>query len=109
MRIPPTPMLLVGHFEQVNALGKNNTVIQSTSALSAAPTLRACLFTRDLRVPAASKRLHMTGSLTLRDYPDDVVRLNCAKCGRAGQYRKYVLIERFGPDIRLPDLREEIA
>ena len=27
----------------------------------------------------------------------------------AGQYRKQKLIERYGPDIRLPDLREEIA
>ena len=28
---------------------------------------------------------------------------------RAGQYRKQNLIERYGADIRLPDLREEIA
>jgi hypothetical protein len=34
-------------------------------------------------------------------------RLSCAKCGRAGQYRK--LIKLYGADIRLPDLREEIA
>jgi hypothetical protein len=51
----------------------------------------------------------MTGSRTLSDYPGDVVRLSCAKCGRAGQYRKQTLIERYGADIRLPDLREEIA
>jgi hypothetical protein len=31
------------------------------------------------------------------------------KCGRAGQYRKQILIERYGTDMRLPDLREEIA
>src|SRR5262249_51783399 len=35
--------------------------------------------------------------------------LSCPKCGRSGQYRKQTLIERFGPDIRLPDLREELA
>ena len=51
----------------------------------------------------------MTGSLQLREYPADMVRLSCAKCGRAGQYRKQNLIERYGADIRLPDLREEIA
>ena len=51
----------------------------------------------------------MTGSLQLHEYPADVVRLSCPKCGRAGQYRKQNLIERHGPDIRLPDLREEIA
>jgi hypothetical protein len=41
--------------------------------------------------------------------PGKIVRLSCAKCGRAGQYRKQILIERCGPDVRLPDLREEIA
>lgn len=49
------------------------------------------------------------GSLQLCEYPNDVVRLSCEKCGRAGQYRKQNLIERYGADIRLPDLREEIA
>jgi hypothetical protein len=51
----------------------------------------------------------MTGSLSLRDYPTKTVRLSCAKCGRAGRYRKQKLIERYGADIRLPDLREEIS
>jgi hypothetical protein len=50
----------------------------------------------------------MTGSLQLRDYPGDYVRLSFEKCGRAGQYRKQTLIERWA-DIRLPDLREEIT
>ncbi len=51
----------------------------------------------------------MTGSLTLLDYPGDMVRVACDKCGRAGQYRKANLIARFGADIALPDLRHEIA
>jgi hypothetical protein len=51
----------------------------------------------------------MTGSLTLAQHPGDHVRLTCEKCGRAGQYRKAKLIDRFGSDIRLPDLRQEIA
>jgi hypothetical protein len=38
-----------------------------------------------------------------------MVRLSCEKCGRSGQYRKQKLIERYGADIRLPDLRQEIA
>jgi|GEM_PF-2022764 len=42
------------------------------------------------------------GSLRLHEYPADVVRLSCPKCGRVGQYRKEILIERFGADIRLP-------
>src|SRR5262245_7492104 len=49
------------------------------------------------------------GSLKLREYPGDIVRLSCSKCGRAGQYRKQSLIDRYGADIRLPDLREQIA
>ena len=44
----------------------------------------------------------MSGSLQLRD-------LSCEKCGRKGQYRKQNLIARYGADIRLPDLREQIA
>jgi hypothetical protein len=47
----------------------------------------------------------MTGSLTLSDHPADLVRLVCEKCGRAGQYREAKLIERFGADKPLPDLR----
>src|SRR5262244_271574 len=51
----------------------------------------------------------MNGSLQLFEYPGDLVRLSCEKCGRSGRYRKQTLIERYGADIRLPDLREEIA
>jgi hypothetical protein len=51
----------------------------------------------------------MSGSLQLRDCPGELVRLSCEKCGRSGQYRKQKLIERYGADIRLPDLRQEIA
>jgi hypothetical protein len=51
----------------------------------------------------------MTGSLTLHRYPGDVVRLACEKCGRAGPYPKAKLVERFGAETQLPDLRHEIA
>nr|UXE45027.1 hypothetical protein Hi04_10k_c4039_00035 [uncultured bacterium] len=51
----------------------------------------------------------MTGSLQLSEYPGEMVRLSCEKCGRSGQYRKQTLIERYGADMRLPDLREEMA
>jgi hypothetical protein len=51
----------------------------------------------------------MTGSIKLCDYPTDMVRLACDRCGRTGQYRKDNLIAQFGPDIALPDLRHEIA
>jgi hypothetical protein len=51
----------------------------------------------------------MNGSLQLFEYPGDIIRLSCEKCGRSGQCRKQKLIERYGADMRLPDLREEIA
>jgi hypothetical protein len=39
----------------------------------------------------------------------NMLRLECAKCGRAGRYHIDRLIERCGPDIALPDLRHELA
>ena len=36
------------------------------------------------------------GSLQLHEYPGERVRLSCEKCGRAGQYPKTNLIERYG-------------
>jgi hypothetical protein len=53
--------------------------------------------------------LAINGSLHLSEYPADIVRLTCERCGRSGQYRKEKLIEKFGADIRLPDLRHEIT
>jgi hypothetical protein len=50
----------------------------------------------------------MSGSLQLRDYPADLVRLSCAKCGRKGHYRKQNLIARYGADIRLPDCAKKL-
>jgi len=49
------------------------------------------------------------GSLQLHEYPGETVRLSCEKCGRAGQYRKQNLNERYGAEMRLPDMRQEIA
>jgi hypothetical protein len=38
-----------------------------------------------------------------------MIRLTCPKCHRAGQYRVDKLLERYGPDIAMPDLRHELA
>jgi hypothetical protein len=46
---------------------------------------------------------------TLAEYPLDLVRLACKACGRKGKYNKSTLIQQFGRDTRLPDLRHEIA
>jgi hypothetical protein len=38
-----------------------------------------------------------------------MVRLSCPKCGRTGQYRVHKLLERYGPEIAMPDLRHQLA
>ena len=45
----------------------------------------------------------------LKDFPHDLVRVACDKCGRRGQIRKDKLIEEHGRDIVMPDLRHRIA
>ena len=47
--------------------------------------------------------------LSFANIPARLFARRAPKCGRAGQYRKQNLIERFGADMPLPDLREEIA
>ena len=51
----------------------------------------------------------MSQTLTLRDWPDDWVTLACHDCDRKGRYRKETLIEQFGADAELPELRHQIA
>ena len=53
--------------------------------------------------------MRRVGSLSLGDYPEPVVRIECESCGRAGRYRLDCLIQRFGSDVALPDLLVEIA
>jgi hypothetical protein len=38
-----------------------------------------------------------------------MIRLTCPKCHRSGQYRADRLLEKYGPDIAMPDLRHELA
>ena len=44
------------------------------------------------------------GSLTIKDFPSDLVEIECKQCGRHGRYPKAALIEKYGSDIVLPDL-----
>jgi hypothetical protein len=50
-----------------------------------------------------------TGSVSLAEFPLDVVRIDCQRCGRAGSYRREGLIERFGADAALPDVLIALA
>lgn len=52
--------------------------------------------------------MHYT-SLTLADYPHPMVSLACSRCSRQGRYRKTTLIEEYGGEHTLPDLRHLIA
>lgn len=49
------------------------------------------------------------GALTVASYPLDSVRLSCRKCGREGRYRRSTLVERFGPEARMPDVLRVLA
>ena len=62
------------------------------------------LLSIDLGLPAVT-----TGSLTLKEYPRDMVVVTCDRCDMQGKYRKARLISRYGPDIRLPDMLRKIA
>jgi hypothetical protein len=48
-------------------------------------------------------------AFTLGQFPHDLVRVACDKCGRSGQLHRDRLIALHGRDITLPDLRHEIA
>jgi hypothetical protein len=45
----------------------------------------------------------------LRDYPFEMIRLACRKCPRKGQYRKSTLIERYGADANMINVRLVMA
>ena len=49
------------------------------------------------------------GAWTIGTYPLDLVRISCSKCGRRGQYRRATLLDRYGPDMTMPELLGELA
>ena len=51
------------------------------------------------------------GAITFGDLDGklEVLQVACRKCGRSGQYRVAKLIERYGPDGKLVDWKEEIT
>jgi len=49
------------------------------------------------------------GAYMLCEYPLEMVRFECPKCGRKGQYRKSTLIEKYGEEICLPHLLSVVA
>jgi hypothetical protein len=51
------------------------------------------------------------GSLTPADLIGklELLRVECAKCGRSGRYRVDRLVEQLGPDAKLTDWRAEIT
>jgi len=51
----------------------------------------------------------VNGAWTLGEDPLPMVRVSCAKCGRAERDRKSTLLERYGPALTIPDLRHELG
>jgi hypothetical protein len=49
------------------------------------------------------------GSRSLGEFPFDVVRIECERCGRAGRYALAGLIERFGANAAGPDVLVALA
>jgi hypothetical protein len=49
------------------------------------------------------------GSHSLGEFPLKVVRIDCARCERAGSYRLDGLVARFGEDALLPDVLMALA
>jgi hypothetical protein len=49
------------------------------------------------------------GAYSLAGFPLPIVRVDCARCGRSGQYRLTSLVARFGGDAALPDVLAELA
>jgi hypothetical protein len=49
------------------------------------------------------------GSRSLGEFPFDVVRIDCERCGRAGRYALAGLLARFGADAAGPDVLMELA
>ena len=48
-------------------------------------------------------------TFTPSEYPLEMVELACDKCGRRGRLLKAKLIEEYGPEVALPDLRTLVA
>ncbi len=51
----------------------------------------------------------MTGSLNPRTYPSDTITVRCDQCGREGRYRRATLLDRFGPDMAMPNILNAIT
>ena len=50
-----------------------------------------------------------SGSWLLGEWPLPLVRVKCEKCGRGGQYQTAKLVEQYGPNLEMPELRHFIA
>jgi hypothetical protein len=52
-----------------------------------------------------------SGAVTFGDLVGrlDLLRVNCAKCDHKGQYRVTALVERYGPEMGLPDWKDQLT
>ena len=47
--------------------------------------------------------------LRTADFSNSLSYFVCDKCGRKGQYRKATLVDKYGPDVAMPDLLHKVA
>jgi hypothetical protein len=47
--------------------------------------------------------------LTLRTYPSALIRINCPKCRRSGQYSRLSLLQRFPDDMSMTDILDALT
>src|SRR5690242_20505174 len=48
-------------------------------------------------------------ALTVAEFPGPVLEVPCPLCDRRGRYAKARLVERFGPNLSLPDLLGQLS
>jgi hypothetical protein len=73
-----------------------------------APQLAASFIFNQASDAVGGGRL-MFDPLKLEEYPTPMVRLDCLRCDRRGEYRRDDLIAEYGSDMSMPDLRYVLA
>jgi hypothetical protein len=51
----------------------------------------------------------MTGSLAPSTYPTNTITVRCDQCRRVGRYKRGTLLDKFGPDMAMPDILKAIT
>ena len=50
-----------------------------------------------------------SGAIAIAEFPGPLIEVHCPRCDRRERYAKAHLVERFGAEVRLPDLLRDLA